>query len=66
MSRIKPGQVYESCDPRDSIRIRVVSVAVDSPDVQVVDVAMPTYSRTVPRSALNGSGRDRYRLIQDA
>ena len=69
---VRPGQVYEGCDPRDSIRIRVVSVAADSADV--VDAVTGKRPRSVLLRSLHDSGtrpdgkrrRTGYRLLRDA
>lgn len=69
---VKPGQVYEDCDPRDSITIRVVEVSAGR--ASVVDAVTGKRPRSILVKSLHASGtradgqprKTGYRLIQDA
>lgn len=72
--RVKPGQIYESCDPRGGFAIRVVEYMPGSNRADVVDAMTGKYPRSILVSSLHASGTTRngkprrtgYRLIQDA
>lgn len=72
--RIRPGQVYASCDPRGGFAIRVVEYTLGSNRADVVDAMTGKYPRSILVSSLHASGitangkprRTGYRLVQEA
>lgn len=70
---IKPGQVYESCDPRGGFAIRIVAYTPGSNRADVVDHLTGKYPRSILVTALHATGttktgaprRTGYRLVQE-
>lgn len=71
--KIRPGQVYESCDPRGGFSIRVLAYTSGTNRADVVDAMTGKYPRSILASSLHASGttaqgkprRTGYRLVQD-
>jgi hypothetical protein len=71
---IRPGQIYESCDPRGGPRIRITSYRPGDARAQVVDAIDGKRFRQILAAALHETGetstrqirRTGYRLAQDA
>jgi hypothetical protein len=55
MMPITPGQIYRACDPRDSIRLRVVRYEPDWARVDVVDAASGKRPRRILAASLHES-----------
>lgn len=71
---IKPGQIYESCDPRGGFAIRIVGYTPGSNRADVVDHMTGKYPRSILVASLHATGttktgaarRTGYRLVQEA
>ena len=70
---IKPGQVYESCDPRGGFAIRIVAYTPGSNRADVIDHMTGKYPRSILVTSLHATATTRhghkrrtgYRLVQE-
>lgn len=56
---IQPGQVFRACDPRDSIRIRIVRYEPGWNRADVVDAVTGKRPRSIVATALHASATTR-------
>ncbi|MGW1840802.1 hypothetical protein [Streptomyces sp. NPDC002067] len=52
---IQPGQIYLSCDPRDSVRIRITSYQPGDARARIVDAVTGKRPRQIRVSSLHAS-----------
>ena len=52
---IKPGQIYRYCDPRESIRVRIVHYEPGGNRADVVDAATGKRPRSILTTSLHDS-----------